>query len=521
MSALPALAIEPSATPECVFAWMREAFALHHAGDIAAAAARYEDVLSVDPDQADALHLLGVCRRQTGQPADAVALISRALALMPSLADGWYNLGNALADVGRPADAADAFARASALCPHNSEALMRFAAMLTRLDRRDDAIAAYHRVLALDAAHVACRNDLGNLLTGCGRDEEAVGLFRSLLADLPDLPEAHYNLALVLLRLGDYASGLAEYEWRWRCAGFRAPRRHAAVPAWNGKPLAGRRLLVHAEQGLGDCIQFARFVPLAASLGGSVTFEVPKPLVVLMRQISGVDRLIAQGEGVGEVDCAVPLVSLPHRLGLSLGAVGMAAPYLTAASEQIALWRRRLGSDGVRTIGVCWRGNPASPADPGRSLADPGLLAPLAVVPGVRLVSLVMPTAHAIEKAPGPTGWQMAGLPFALAHPGPDLDAGGDAFVDSAAIMASLDLVLTTDTALAHLAGALGRPVWVMLQAAADWRWLKRRADSPWYPSMRLFRQHTPGDWAGVITRVGAALAGHAAASAGSGSLTD
>jgi Tfp pilus assembly protein PilF len=488
-------------------AWLHDAFARHRAGDIAAAAAGYETVLSGDPANVDALHLLGVCRRQAGRPEDAAALIGRALERAPACVDAWHNYGNALADLDRTAEAAAAFARATELRPAYIDAWERLAAMLARLGRREDAIEAYRRALALDPGHVAARNDLANLLTGCGRDEEAVVLFRDLLGDHPDLPEAHYNLALALLRLGDFAGGLSAYEWRWRCAGFSAPRRHTDLAAWDGRPFPGRRLLVHAEQGLGDSIQFARFVPLAASLGGAVSFEVPRVLRRLMAPIGGVDRLLTQGEAVTDADLEVPLASLPHRLGLSLGAVGMRAPYLAAEPERIAHWRPRLGDDGTLRIGVSWRGNPASPADPGRSLADATPLAPLAAVPGVRLIALALPRPGELAPdASAPTGWRLAGLPFALAHPGPDLDAGGDAFVDTAAVMAGLDLIITTDTALAHLAGALGRPVWVLLQAAPDWRWLKGRADSPWYPSMRLFRQSTPGDWAGVIATVACAL---------------
>lgn len=504
----------PAAGTEAITCRLHQALATHRAGDVAAAATAYAAVLAIEPDHPDALHLLGVCHRQSGRPADAADLIGRALAHAPACVDAWYNLGNALADLDRNADAEAAFARAVALRQGHGAAWLRLAAMRARLGHHDAAIAAYHRLLALDPAHIAGRNDLANLLTACGRDEDAVGLFRGLVADRPELPEAHYNLALALLRLGDYASGFTAYEWRWRCEGFPSPRRHTALPAWDGKPFPGRRLLVHAEQGLGDTIQFARFVPLAASLGGAVSFEVPKSLKRLMAPIGGCDRLQAHGDPDTDIDCAVPLCSLPHRLGLSLGAVGMRAPYLAAEPERSAHWRQRLGNGGALTIGVCWRGNPSSPADLGRSLADPSLLAPLASVPGVRLVALALPRTGELAPDDGPTGWRVATAAFPLAHPGPEFDRGGDAFIDSAAILEGLDLLITTDTALAHLAGALGRPVWLMLQAAADWRWLKDRTDCPWYPSMRLFRQATPGDWAGVIARVAEALAGRAMAAA-------
>ncbi|HET7883500.1 MAG TPA: glycosyltransferase family 9 protein, partial [Acetobacteraceae bacterium] len=252
----------------------------------------------------------------------------------------------------------------------------------------------------------------------------------------------------------------------------------------------GRTLLVRAEQGLGDAIQFCRFAPLVQ--GGSVALEVHRPLGRLLASMTGVVPLVRMGDQLPAFDLYVPLLDLPRLLGSS----GAPVPYLSAEPDRVAMWRGRVGHDGLR-IGVAWQGNPASAAEHGRSYPVAELRA-LAGVPGIRLISLQR--HHGLE--------QLAALPHGLRIEtlGDDLDAGSDAFIDTAAVMQCLDLVITSDTSVAHLAGALGRPVWVALQHVPDWRWLLDREDCPWYPTMRLFRQSRRGDWAGVFSRMAALL---------------
>jgi Flp pilus assembly protein TadD len=498
-------------SPASVPVSLEAALAVHRRGDVDAAAVAYETFLAHQPGHGDALALLGAARRAQGRAEEAERLIRAALAVMPVHAGTWQNLGNALVDLGRLEDAADAYRTAAALAPGDAEPWFSLGCVLTRLDRRTEAEDSYRRAIAACSEHEPARHNLANLLIDRGLAHEGIALLRAVLEAQPHLAEAHFNLALALLRQGDYATGFAKYEWRWRAEGFPSPRRHTSLREWDGRAFAGRRLLVYAEQGLGDTIQFARFLPLVASLGGDVIFEVPRTLLRLLKGTAGADRVVPHrpvaDPGSVDADIAVSLMSLPHRLGLTLGSIPRPAAYVAAETELVHRWAERLGDGGRPAVGLCWHGNPASPVDRGRSLPDVRLLAPLAAVPDVRLVALQMLPAEALEPHDGSTGWRLKGLPFVVEHPGPGLDNGADAFVDTAAIIAGLDLVITTDTAIAHLACALGRPTWVMLRDVADWRWLTERTDSPWYPTMRLFRQTEPGDWPGVIGAVRNALA--------------
>lgn len=486
---------------------LQQALTLHRRGAIAEAALVYQSVLADQPGNADALHLLGMARRSQGQGEEAVTLIRQALRLAPAHVEAWYNLGNALSSLERFAEATEAYREATALRPNHAEAWYNQAIALARLDQASEAIGAYERALALQPRHIGARHNLANLLIETGRPLDGIRGMREVLALEPGLPEAHYNLALALLRMGDYGLGFKEYEWRWQSAGFPSLPRHTALASWDGGRLAGRRLLVHAEQGLGDTLQFVRLVALLRPFGGSITLEVPAPLVRLLEGVAGADRVIAQARTPADVDLGVPLMSLPHRLGLTLGAIPRRGAYLQAPPDRVAAWRRCRGGDGQISVGLCWRGNPLAPIDRGRSIGEPALLEPLTRVNGVRLISLLKLTADDLVAHDGATGWRVAGLPFTLEHPGPEYDVGEDAFLDAAGVMMNLDLIISTDTALAHLAAALGRPTWLMLRHVADWRWLTRRSDSPWYPSLRLFRQPAPGDWRSVIATVAETLA--------------
>ncbi|MDW8369077.1 MAG: tetratricopeptide repeat protein, partial [Geminicoccaceae bacterium] len=362
------------------------------------------------------------------------------------------------------------------------------------------AIEAYRQVLVREPHHVAARHNLANLFAEGGDDLAAAAEFRHVLAIAPELAEAHYNLARVLLRLGDYGTAFAEYSWRWRVRGFPDRPRRSEIPVWNGGPIRGLTVLAQAEQGLGDTIQMVRLLPLLASLGCTVILEVPRSLVELMEGISGADRVVSADAPNIDARLRVPLFDLPAKLGLTLGSIPAAVPYLRTDPSRTAMWRERLGGpDGRHRVGICWRGNPNAPVDPGRSLSGPGELASALASPDVRLIALCLPEAHPLERSDAGLGWRLAGLSVTVEHAGTDLDAGGDAFLDTAAILQGLDLIVTTDTAVAHLAVALGRPTLLLLPAVADWRWLRGRADSPWYPTFRLLRQPRRGDWTSVL----------------------
>lgn len=414
------------------------------------------------PDDADLLAVLGGIVRDRGRAPEAIAYCGEAIRLKPNTVDGHLNLAAALFDVGE----------------------------------FDGAVVCYRKVLELDPKSVEAQAWLGSVLQVTGRIGPAIRSLRKAITMQPDMPLAHFNLALALLSVGRYPEGWAEYEWRWRTEGFQRERRDFRIPQWNGGDLAGKRLLVWTEQGFGDCFQFARYLPLLSGRGGEVAVEIQPALERVMKSLAGVDQWIVRGKLLPKFDCHIPLMSLPHVLRTTLATVPADIPYLSAEPERVAMWKERLaGLPGFR-IGLCWQGSQRHHSNYLRSLPV-SALAPLVDLPGVGAVSLQRDGAEELAKA---------GLADRVRDWTGEMDRDG-AFVDSAAIIDNLDLVVTVDTAIAHLAGALGRPVWLLLGAAPDFRWLLTREDSPWYPTLRIFRQQKQKDWGPVVERVRHALA--------------
>jgi hypothetical protein len=366
------------------------------------------------------------------------------------------------------------------------------------LAERGDFAAAegcYEQALRLHPRYAEAHTNLGSAFKEQGRLEEALACYELALALDPDAVSTRWNRSLAWLQLGNYAQGWPEYEWRWRRQG--TPPRAFAQPRWDGAPLQGRTILLHGEQGLGDMLQFVRYAPLVKERGGTVLLAAPPGLVSLLSSCPGVERVVPENEALPPFDAHLPLMSLPAVFGTTLATVPAAVPYLAAEPERLARWRERLAGVPGFKVGTAWQGNPRHQWDRHRSfpLAQ---LEPLAHVEGVTLVSL--------QKGPGSEQLALPGDRFPVLDLGPELDGGGAAFVDTAAVMCCLDLMVCCDTAVAHLAGALGVPVWVALAAVVDWRWLLGREDSPWYPTMRLFRQDRLGKWAPVFVRMAAAL---------------
>jgi tetratricopeptide (TPR) repeat protein len=492
---------------------------LHGAGRLQEAEQIYRQIIAANPGHADSLHMLGVMASQCGQHEAAVACIDRAVAVRPSAAIFHVNRASALLAL-RRFDAAEQACRTALRYRRNcAEAYQVLGHVLSDLKQPEAAVEAYREALhhkpdlpdlhnnlglalrqadrldeAVEAARVGIRqspNDaqaIGNLagmLKELARPAEAEASYREALRLQPDNATLHVNLAVVLLLAGRLTEGWQEYEWRFRAGAVQLPP--CDRPQWNGEPLAGRTLLIRAEQGLGDTIQFCRYVPALPPLGRLI-LEVQPGLRRLMSCLPGGAELVTVGEALPRYDLYCPLLSLP-RLASDLGAP---VPYLTAEPERVTAWRARLGSHGYR-IGIAWQGNPTSAAEWGRSVPLHHFL-PLAQIPGVRLISL--------QKHDGLDQLQTTPDGLGIEMPGEGFDAGPDAFVDTAALMQSLDLVVTSDTSIAHLAGALGRPVWVALKHVPDWRWLLEGEEIAWYPTMRLFRQTERGNWAGVFERI-------------------
>jgi tetratricopeptide (TPR) repeat protein len=460
-------------------------------GKLDEAAACWRRTLELNPDYVEALTNLGNVLREQGQVDQAVACYRRCLELKPDNPATYYNLGIALSDQGLLADAAACYRRALELKPDYTEAQNNLGVVLRRQGRLDEAAACYRRALELKPDYAEAHNNLGMVLKEQGKLDEVVACCRRALALKPDYAEAHLQQSFVSLLTGDFQRGWAEYQWRWKAKQFR--RRDFSQPLWDGQPLEGRTILLHAEQGLGDSIQFVRYVPLVKRRGPVVILECPRPLLSLLASCAGIDRLVGQGDELPAFDVQAPLLSLPGIFRTSLETIPADVPYLFADPGKVERWRQELGGVAGFKIGIAWQGNPENPNDRDRSIPL-GRFEPLTRCSAVRLLSL--------QK-----DWGLGQLQHvAERFPVTELGSRLQDFMDTAAVMMNLDLVITCETAVAHLAGALGVPVWIALPLVPDWRWLLDRSDSPWYPTMRLFRQESRGDWQGVFRTIEVAL---------------
>lgn len=460
----------------------------------AEAEAACRTALALDPDFREARVNCGHALVDLGRGAEAEALFRAALAARAGFADAEAGLGNALMLQGRAEEAVAAYRAAVALRPDFAEGWNNLGSALQTLGRPEEAEPALRAAIAADPRYAPAHANLAHTLLDQGqRAQAALSCLKALTLD-PGNPVARWNLAMVQLVTGDYAHGWEGYEAR-----LVKPDTAAAYPAiprplWDGSPKHGGTLLLWAEQGLGDSLQFARFVPEAAArFGGRVVFACQPPLVSLMAGSlpAGSATVVATGAPPPDCDCWLPLMGLGALFAPAPDRIAGRVPYLAAGDDAAAEWRRRWG--GKPAIGLAWAGNARHANDRNRSLPV-SLLAPLAARSDVHFVSLQV-GARAGDAA-------AVGLAGRIADVSAEL---GD-FSDTASLMAALDLVITVDTSVAHLAGALGRPVWTLLPAVPDWRWLLERGDSPWYPTMRLFRQPARGDWAAVIEAVEAAL---------------
>jgi Flp pilus assembly protein TadD len=473
----------------------------HQAGRYREAINLYEQLIADGQGSNEILTRLASALRSDGRSEEALSIYETVEPELAGDIDFWFNRGNALADLGRHTEADACFAHATDIDPDKPYPILNRAIARARLGDEAGAIDLYGQVLAIEPGHKTATHNLANLLSETGEPKKATELLREAAGRWPDLAEAHYNLGLLLLRRGDYAAGAAEYEWRWQTSGFFERPDYGDVPVWDGRPFPGKRLVVHAEQGLGDTIQFSKLLGMAKSLGGDVTFHVPEPLVPLFRSLPS-DVTVTSHHRPSEADLQIALMSLIHRLKLTPGSIPDAPSHLSVPADRIARWAERLDLGGGQpVIGFVWQGNPASPVDRGRSMASAAELAPFAGLDGVRLIALQKLEPGAMEQAPTASGWRVRGLPFTLEHPGPELDAGDDAFMDTAAVMMRLDLVVSVCTAPLHLAGALGRPTVALLKPVPDWRWMMGTEATPWYPSMSLQRQASGETYGPVVAR--------------------
>jgi tetratricopeptide (TPR) repeat protein len=464
------------------------------------ALASLDQALALAPDHLDALNNRGNLMLDLKRPAEALVAFDAVLAREPRHLPARINRGNALAELGRDTEAIADYDAALFLQPGHPIAHYNRGNALRALGRARDAVAAYDHALAAAPTHLNAWTNRGLALQALNRHQDAIASFDRALALKPDHADAHFAEATSRLTLGDYRAGWPKYEYRWTRSGMGARRRFRA-PLWLGEtPLTGRTILLHAEQGLGDTVQFVRYVPLLARAGGKVVLEVQPELKPLLSDLQGVAAVLARGEALPAFDLQCPLGSLPLACGTELATIPAELPYLVANPERIEKWRSRLAALPSPRVALAWSGRATHVNDRNRSIAFERL-APLLAVPGTSFVS--------IQRE------QRAGEAEGLAGDTRLTDVGRelDDFADTAAVLSLVDLVVSVDTSVAHVAAALGRPTFVLVPFQPDWRWLLGREHSPWYPQARLLRQPAPGDWDSVIGRLAEALASLAPAS--------
>jgi tetratricopeptide (TPR) repeat protein len=450
--------------------------------------------LRLRPDFAEAHNNLGNAYKALGELRRALACYQQALALKPDWVAGRINLGAALARLNNLDEAAAHYREALRLKPDCAEACFKLGSVSILQGKWDDASVAFQRALEHQPNQAKAYYGLGYALGEQGKLEEAASCFQQAVRLRPDDADAHWGLALSWLILGEFEQGWPEYEWRWRLNGW-SPRQ---LPTLSGMaPLAGRTILLYSEGGLGDTLQFVRYAAVVKQYGGRVIVGCQKSLLPLLASCPGIDRLVGTGSALPPFDLQAPLMSLPRILKTSRSSVPAEIPYLFPDASLQRKWLCRLKRYSGFKIGIAWQGNPRFNRDQQRSIPLVHF-APLAR-PGVCLISL--------QKNQGAEQLHAIADQFPVIDLGDRLDKRSAAFMDTAAVMKNLDLVITSDTAIAHLGGALGVPVWVALSFVPEWRWLLQREDSPWYPTMRLFRQTVAGDWDGVFARMAQELA--------------
>lgn len=507
-------------------ALFNNALACHHVGQLHQAARLYRQILNIHGNHAQASNNLGVIFLSFGRLNEAVGCFHKALNVNADFFEARLNLARAYKELGRYREAAENFRSALAIKPDHISAYLDLSFLYHKLGDSRSAIKCCRQALALDSESVEAHNNLGNALMHHGDPWSAIESYNTALqirpdrADIyynlanalksagrlysaiehyqraltlnPDFIDARWNLSHVLLLGGNFQAGWREYECRFKLPNQKDiyPFRLEA-PRWEGDSFIAKRLLVHDEQGFGDTLQFIRFLPFVKALGGTVIFETRNPLLKLLKGFPGIDELVPRSDSIepaADFDLYIPLMSLPALFDTRLSTVPSQVPYLYADPKVKAQWRTRLEGSDLK-VGIVWAGNPGHANDQHRS-CELEMFRVLTRISGVKLIGL--------QSGPGALQVQRSGSDLGLINLGDEFED----FSDTAAAISVLDLVIAVDTAVAHLAGAMGKPVWLLLPYSPDWRWLTSRGDSPWYPTMRLYRQPLPGNWKAVFQQV-------------------
>ena len=454
-----------------------------------------DKALAIKPDDLQALQNRGAALLTLKRPQDALACFEQVVAREPRNGEALLNRGVTKATLGLNAEALDDFDAALKLAPGQPDVLYNRGNALLQLDRNAEAIADFDRVLAAIPSHTRAWNNRGRALQALNRHDDAAKSFGQAIELQKDYADAHFNQALALLTVGDLRRGFEQYEWRWKRSGMTDTRRGYGRPLWLGEfPLGHKTILLHAEQGLGDTIQFARYALLLARAGATVVLEVQPELKALLSDLDGIASCHARGETLPAFDVHCPLGSLPLALKTEPASIPADIPYLHADAQRIAKWQPAMEALPGKRVAFAWAGQVKHANDRNRSI-DLKVLEPLLALDGVSFVSIQRELRD-----------NDAGL---LAQHANVVHLGGELIdmADTAAVAALVDLVIAVDTSVVHLAGSLGRPTWVMLPFTPDWRWTLTGEQSPWYPQMRLFRQPAIADWQNVVVNVRDALA--------------
>jgi len=463
----------------------------HNAGRLSEAGGIYQDILKADPNNADALHLLGVLNHQTGKSDVAIGLISKALAINPAYAEAHSSLGAIYRSLANLDEAVACYQKALRINPGYADAHYNLGNVFLELGQLDEAVGCFQKTLTLNPDNTKAHHNLGNAFKELGRVDEAMACCHRAIASDSNYAEAYSNLGILQLLSGDFLNGWGNYARRWQTVDFSKSRRAYQQPYWDGRDFHGKTLLLYPEQGLGDFIQFARYVPIVAHKGGTVTLEVPAALYDLYARLEGADIVVQTDQSPGPFDLHAALMDIPGLLGTTLQTIPPWQGRLQVPGELVEKWKTRLGAHQGLRVGMVWAGNPGHKNDIRRSI-EASLLKPLCSLNDVQIFSLQV----------GRDGQVVENFSSKVI----DLSADLTSFSETAAAMLNLDLIISVDSAPAHLAAAFGCPIWTLLPFSPDWRWLLERDDSPWYPGMRLFRQSKRDDWQAVIERVGLEL---------------
>ncbi len=471
---------------------MRQAMILHQGGKLEEAESFYEEVIRIDPDHADALHLLGAVSYQMKKYKKAIAYTEKALRLKPENNDLHTNLGNAHLGNGETEAAIFHYRRAIELNKGDAISYYNLGNAYKEQGAFDDAVKCYEKALQINPEMAEAYYNYGNALQDKHHiDSLAIPYYRKTISLKPEFAEAHWNLSLALLVTGKFNEGWKEYEWRCRIRGI-SPNLPFDRPLWDGShDISGRTLLIYAEQGFGDVIQFIRYVPLISRLGAKVIIECQNELVSLLSAVDGVSEVYGRGEPLTDFDLQSPILSLPYLLGTDIATIPRDIPYIIPENSLVDKWRASMSKyeSADMKVGLAWAGKPSHKRDLYRSFPL-SVYAPLAGFKNITFFNLQKDdTAQDVKSHPEDMNLV-------------ELMGEVSDFSDTAAFIENLDLVISADTAVAHLAGAMGKPVWTLLPYAPDWRWLLDRSDSPWYPTMKLFRQSKPMDWADAIQKI-------------------